>query len=108
MRRRDILLAAPMALIGGLQSGEGCPQNERKVARKGKEGLESIEWKDIKPGDELILFDWKDGRIVKITWTTKATTYPDSSKKGWPVEFETLGWEHLLGCNFEMDCCVKD
>lgn len=59
----------------------------RYPSRKTPNGLVSIEWHDIKPGDEIVVHDWENCRLVKILAFT-ACTSPNMLADGMPLESE--------------------
>lgn len=77
MIRRDAivgLLAAPFGrLFGKRPQSVGnftCHWHtglHYEFYKKTSKGLERIKWGDMRPGDENVVMDWVDGRIVKIT-----------------------------------------
>lgn len=107
MDRRSVItgilgvLAAPIAWLGESREQKspvichshptGTPRDMcdyREVCEKTPHGLQTIEWEEIVPGDEIVLIDWDLGRIQRILHMGTVVSLPDFSKPGHPVVFD--------------------
>ncbi len=66
------LLVLPFSRLFGKQPQlVGNPRynlrSHNELCKKTPKGLERVEWEDMQPGDENVVIDWIDGRIVEIT-----------------------------------------
>lgn len=78
------------------------PQNELKVSRIGPDGLEPIEWDDMKADDSIVIFLWRDNRIVDIM-KAEVLFPPDRSKSGHPVQYKGFGTHINIRCRTRPD-----
>lgn len=101
------MMAAPFSWLFGLKSTLAATNDssgrqyhtelaihlddERVVYRKTPEGLRQISWDRIKPGDDIVLFDWVDGHIVGIRNMGKACCRTGKLGLNDPVAFESFG-----------------
>ncbi len=112
MIRRDAivgllgLLATPFSWLVGKKEPESSLQpldnpsmgerflgySGREVRKKTPEGLKTITWDEIEPGDEIVAFDWVAGRIVGIMHVGQAILGPNTSLPDNPVVFENTNY----------------